>query len=388
MRIFSISCFLVLQSLALFAQKACIEGDVVDTNGDPIDGIHVIGVSTQALVSFGVTSNSDGRFRIDTIPAGDYALATSDEYGADFSRINPLSPKIVEAAKATAKEDDCSSVTLREPVRARIHLIATDLLTAQPIHSPTVDFRYDEKNRWEGGSDDEHHLLIPPLIPLQVQAGATGYESSEIMQIPALKPGEEREVKVSLRPLQTGCIRGQVVDESGAPVGGVNIQPDLQERLADAPEREDTDKNGRFEFKNAHPGKYILFVDGYSKGYASLVGRMDDFVEVQPSSGCSTITVHLGPKGARLEVLAIDAFTHQTVKKFSAFASGITQNDNWSMRLLESPTPVPPFTSIQVSAGAEGYQPSGKVTIGPLQPEENKQVTIELYPQTTTQKKD
>lgn len=384
MRIFSISCFLVLQSLALFAQKACIEGDVLDTNGAPID-IHVIGVSTDGRASFDVPS-VEGHFQIDMIPPGDYGLAIGDEYGADFSKINFQSGKKVNLVPATAKEDGCSSVTLHKPVRARIRITATNLLTAQPIPSPTAAFRYNEESSWEGGSDDEHHLLIPPLIELQVQAGATGYESSEIMQIPALKPGEEREVKVSLRPLQTGCIRGHVVDESGTPVSGVNIQPDLQEELAEAPDRKNTDKNGRFEFKNAHPGKYILFVDGYGAGYSPAPAQ-DVGLEVQPTSACSEITVHLGPKAAKLEVLAVNAFTHRKLKEFNASVNGASPKDFWSMRVLENSGLVPAHTLIQVWAGAEGYQRAEPVTIGPLQPEENKQVTIELYPLATNQKK-
>ena len=380
MRIFSIGCFLLTQTLALFAQKACIEGDVVDTNGAPISGIHVVGVSTDGLSSFDVPS-VEGHFQINSIPAGDYGLATGDEYGADFSKINFQSGKKVNLVPATAKEDECPSVTLREPVRARIHLTATDLLTAQPIPSATAAFRYDEKSSWDRNADDEHHLLIPPLIELQAQAGASGYEGSEVIKIPALQPGEEREIKVTLRPLQTGCIRGQVIDESGTPVSGVDIQPQLMgNELAKAPIRKNTDRKGQFEFKNAHPGEYVLFVDGHNAGYVQLIGPAANFVEVQPSSGCRNITLHLGPKAAKLEVQAVDAFTHQTLKTFTASASGITQNDHWSMKLLENPALVPPLTSIQVWASADGYQPAARITVSPLQPEEIKQITIELYP--------
>jgi len=389
MRIFSIGCFLLLQTLTLFAQKACIEGNVVDTDGSPIPDVHVIGVRPHELVfdSFDVTSTEDGQFQIYGIPAGDYGLTTGDDYGADHSKINFRSGKKVNLVAATAKDDECTSVTLHKPVRARIRLTATNLLTAQPIPAATATFRYDEESSWDRSIDGEDHLLIPPLLPLQIQAGATGYESSEVINISALQPGEEREIKVSLRPLQTGCIRGQVVDESGTPLSDVEVQPSLMgDYLADAPEPKNTDKNGQFAFKNAHPGKYILFVHGYGAGYA-ITPPQDVDVEVQPTAECSNTTIRLGPKAAKLEVRAVDAFTHQTVKQFTGSAIGITERDNWSMKLLENPTLVPPFTTIQVSAGAEGYQPSGEVTVSPLQPEEIKQITIELYPLATPKKK-
>jgi hypothetical protein len=392
MRIFSIGCFFLIQTLALFAQKACIEGDVVDTNGAPISGIHVIGVHTQALVSFDGPSDGEGHFRFDTLPPGGYAVATTDEYGADSSRINSRSMKIVNLVKVTAKEDGCSSVTLREPVRARIRFTATDLLTAAPILSASATFRYDEDSAWNGGySNKQHLLLIPPFADLQVQAGATGYEDSEVLKIPAMQPGEEREIKVALRPLQTGCIDGQVIDQSGTPVSDVDIQPQLMEdRLASPPRRKRTDKNGQFQLDHAQPGHYILFANADAEGYPFSNDRELNTVEVQPGMGCSNITINIGPKAAKLEIKILDAFTHQTLKNFKASVSnGIPSNEGgWTLFFFKNPLPVAPMTSMKVWAEADGYQSAERIIVGPLLPEENKQITIELYPLASAHKKD
>jgi hypothetical protein len=381
-RILPIAFLLLSGSLGLAAQTGCIEGKVFDTAGAPIWGIRVVGTSSAQRVSFDVGTDNEGYFRIDTVPAGDYELATSDEYRADSQRINFAGERNFALVPATAAKDGCSSITLRRPPRARIQLVAKDLLTAQAILGANASFRYGEKNFWSGARE-EQDLLVPPLADLQVQVGAKGYENSAIIHVATLQPGERQELAIALRPIQLGCIGGQVVDQAGVPVRGVRVQPNfVGDHLGSQPDVRSTDKNGRFKFEGVHPGKYFIFTYAESLGYP-VVSDFEDVasVSVQPSAGCSETTINLGPKSAQLQVQVVNALTQQPLKKFTASITGEhIWGGGWTLKVIQSPMPVPAFKSLEVYAEADGYRASHGVTVGPLEPEETRQITIELYP--------
>jgi hypothetical protein len=365
--------------LNLPAQNGCIEGRVVDINGAPIT-THVVGVGSDRQAAFDVGSTLDGYFRIDSIPAGDYDVATSDDYQADFRNLPVAAPKPASAMRAAALQGGiCSSITLRRPVRARLHLILTDLLTSAVVPSPHGSFRYNATSSWQG-SDDEGTLLVPPLSDLEVHIAAVGYELSEPIKIPPLQPGEVRELKVSLRPMQTGCITGKVVDQAGIPVTGVEVQPgpidSANELLNREAPRVRSGADGRFSLKTLHPGNYILFTYAIALGYPMNLGEQGSTsLTVHPGPACADITINLGPKAGKLALSVLDSVTRKPPKDYEAWLNAET----WSLRVAVNPMPVPAFKEMRLSVRASGYQ-LRTVTLSPLQPDEKRTLTIELEP--------
>jgi carboxypeptidase family protein len=356
----------------------CIEGKVLDIAGAPIPWIQVIGTSPAQGVSFEVGTDSEGYFRIDSIPAGEYDLFTGDEVRGKLpnGRLNIDNSVAPTKSAATGQ---CSSVTMRRLPRARIRLAGKDLLTSQPISSVQARFRLNGQTEWRGFSDGQD-LLVPPLTDLVVQLDALGYEESELVQT-ALQPGEQHELTVALRPTQIGCISGKVLDQSGVPVSGVRVQPDLAgEHLARQPGVRVTDKNGGFKFERVQPGSYNVFANAPTMEYP-LPFDIASTVMVPASSGCAEITINLGPKAARLELKVIDAFTRQPLQGFTAHVfGGDGAHNSWSFAFIANPMPIPALITMSVSAAATGYQAAKDVAFGPLQPEETQQLTIELLP--------
>lgn len=372
---------LLFGSLSLGAQDGCIEGFVLDSVGAGID-TRVIGMGVDHQGSFNVGSGADGHFRIDIIPKGEYKLATSDEYHTESFEVTSL-PEPADTTPATAVSGGCSSVTLRRPVRARLHLKVTDLLTAAPVLSARASFRFGPADPW-AGYFDEGELLVPPLSELEIHVGATGYENSSPVSMPALNPGEVRELRVSLRPIQTGCITGIVVDDQSNPVSKVRVQTQMRDREGDnlGSHRSvvTTDAGGRFRFDKVQPGEYFLYPHPSILEYPSNVSAELVSVDVASGTGCVDVSINLGPKAGKLQLKVLDATTLKAIK-YSAFASaqGPEWSSTWDLSRLPNPTPLPPFMQFEVSARVPGYREQ-KVTVPPLQPGEIRAVTIELQP--------
>jgi protocatechuate 3,4-dioxygenase beta subunit len=388
MRILSAICFLLLGTLSLAAQTACIEGRVLDTNGVPIPDIPIIGIGAR-WAKFSAGTDRDGRFRVANLTAGNYGIATGEEFRADFFKIRVADAKDIKEVAlvtVTAIVDGCSSVTLHRPQRARIHLLAKDALTAEDVSTAKAVFRYNAQTSWTKNRYNEQDLIVPPLMEFQLQAGALGYEDSPIMTIPALEPGETRELPLSLRPLQRGCISGQVVDQLGSPVGGVSVYADLAGDLMHGRiGYKTTDKIGQFRFEGMHPGEYSIGTDAMRLGYSGIPGHENDVsIIVESSAGCKDITINLGPKGAKIELKVVDAQTQRPLTESEAFVSGaLADGGTWFQKFYATTMLVPALKSLNVTAGKNGYRDSEKVAVGPLQPEETRQITIELYPSTS-----
>ncbi len=386
MRLLCIACLCLFGHLGLAAQTGCVEGFVLDSAGAGIANIHVIGAGSDRRSGFDVGTDSDGHFRIDTIPAGDYDIATSDECATDFRNINFTNAKPVSSMRAAAQTGGkCSSITLRRPVRARLRLKITDSLTAAAVPSAGASFRFDSQSSWNGFADERRELVVPPRLALDVRVGATGYEDSEPIKISLLNPGEVRELTAVLRPLQTGCITGVVLDQRDIPVSGVSVQagPSDQDgsRLGQRVPTVATDKDGRFRFGPVNPGRYDIFTHAVPLGYP--VDQEDGdllSVNVPPGSSCADIAVRLGPKAARLQLTVEDAHTHRPVKDFRVAVFAGNPHFGWALNLRESNLPVPALKQFNVTVAADGYITWQVLTIAPLNPEETRQLTIELQP--------
>jgi hypothetical protein len=380
MRIVHIIGLVFTSCLCLFAQNGCIEGRVVDNAGAPIS-THVVGVKSDRKAAFDVATGSDGYFHVDSIPLGNYEVGTSDDYQADLPKLPLVNPKPASAVPVAAlQEGDCSSITIPRPVRGRLHLILTDLLTSEVVSSPHGSFRYNPNSTWQGADEVEGALLVPPLSGFEMLVSARGYETSQPIKISPLQPGEVRELRVALRPTSTGCITGRIVDQAGKPVTGVEVQASLNDSAGEHLNRESlrvrSGGDGRFSFKALHPGAYDLFTNAIALGYPMGLGDEGfSWVTVQPGSGCAGIAIKLGPKAAKLVLSVLDSVTRKPLEDYAASLNG----EKWTMRVVADPMPVPAFKQMQLWVGARGYQPR-TVTLSPLQPDEVQTLTIELDP--------
>ena len=235
-----------------------------------------------------------------------------------------------------------------------------------------ISGEHANENEWAFSGIENNSVLVPPHTDLQLRVGATGYELSTI-DVAAVQPGEQIELSVSLRPTATGCIRGKVLDDQRKPVADAKIQVQPENNLYPT-QRSVTNKDGEFHLAQLQPGPYLILTEASLTEYA-LVATNDKVVSlaVQPGAGCGEITINIGPKAAQLKLKVIDARTRQRLKDFDGSVSG----ENWSMKLYANPLPVPAFTAASVSVSAEGYS-TVKIEIPPLQPEEAREIKVEL----------
>jgi len=291
-----------------------------------------------------------------------------------------LSGSVRSTAMAGSK---CPYVTLRQLPRARLRIRATNSLTAEPIKSADSQFRFSAERSWRGQTDGRGELLVPPNSELEVQIGTVGFENSEILKITSPQPGKVREVAVALRPLQTGCVTGTVVDQQGTPIAGARIQAGPGGENFDPGTWKSTDAKGHFRIDGVQPGNLPIYT--YAEGYPLPTSQKDSsFTEVTVGSRseCAETNIKLGPKAAKLWVKVVDIVTQKPVKDAEVWAAGnFADGGTWSQKIAADPTPVPALTQFFVRASAEGYVKPQPMTILPMQPEQTQEITIALQPE-------
>jgi hypothetical protein len=277
-----------------------------------------------------------------------------------------------------AAEKECSTLTLYRPVRAKIHLVARNLLTGESISNVTAAYQHSNQTEWAFAVMENNSVLVPPHTDLQLRVGATGYELSTI-DVAAVQPGEQIELPVSLRPTAMGCIRGKVLDDQRKPVADAKVQVQPQDNLYPT-KRSVTNKNGEFHLARLQPGPYSILTEASPAQY-SMVATNNNlaYFAIQPGAGCGEITINLGPKAAQLKVTVVDARTRQRPRSLDGSVSG----DTWTINLFRDPllapvlVLVPAFNTVSISIRADGYR-TVKAEIPPLQPEEIREIKVEL----------
>jgi len=122
------------------------------------------------------------------------------------------------------------------------------------------------------------------------------------------------------------------------------------------------DGSGRFRLDRLRPGDYDLYFENETEGFSRLwVGWVDQpglsklLRVVVPATGvCRNVTLNMGPRGAWLDVVAIDADTQQQLSKLSITVENSENNRQGGTSELAEPSR---FSSLRM--------PALRFTLGP-----------------------
>lgn len=388
--IFTFAVAMIALPIVAHSQTGCLSGVVVDDSGQPIKGMRVgLAVRTwngQQPVGSAVTDEA-GEFEINDIPPGNYELgANNDDLG--YPGTIPLQQVSVSLSRP------CTAITYNAgPRAAKLKFRATDGVTGKAVTRLMI--RVTAAGQGSSWMPAEGLLsagtTVPPLVPslskLHIEITAKGYHPSTI-DLPALRPGEMREVGAVLRPEYLGCITGTVTDDSFAPVNGVKIDPRRDPYSGDGDSTVMTDEKGRFRADRLRPGDYDLYPENEAEGFSLLwVGWLNQpelpkLVRVAvPATGvCKNVKLNLGPRGAWLDVVAVDANTREPLSKLiiTVNNSEHTRQGGSAYLVEQRPVLVPSHARFAVQVRADGYRTSDPAQIEPLIPGEKKELTVSL----------
>ena len=90
--------------------------------------------------------------------------------------------------------------------------------------------------------------------------------------------------------------------------------------------------------------------------------------------------MNMGPRGAWLDIVGIDADIQQQLSKLSITVENSKNNRQGGTSPLAEPQPVlvPSHTSFTIHVWADGYRVSEPIHIEPLIPDEKKELTVPL----------
>jgi beta-lactamase regulating signal transducer with metallopeptidase domain len=217
-----------------------LRGRVVDEQGKPLAGIYV---GYDGTVGFGemgdggyVVTEADGRFQFDSLPGGIRFDIRSYNTAGQFSALHEH--------KLPLDRDEEVVVTL--PAEGVIRGRVMDAVTDKPL--PTfvarVTFSPDRTNDDPSGSlfgpraTGEGETFSSPQgefrmgsftqgMPLQVTIEADGYERAVMRRVIARRESEAEPVEFRLQPIEQSellTFAGQVVDQAGQGIGGVELR--------------------------------------------------------------------------------------------------------------------------------------------------------------------
>jgi protocatechuate 3,4-dioxygenase beta subunit len=373
---------LLVSAQVAAAHGGCLAGTVLEHGGAPLAQMHVYAYGLTNALSQTTDTDEHGHFQFNNLTSDTYDVVTRNEdLGYPDNNNFHFSGKFDRLRVAVEGSGECAHLTIRrEPRAAKIRLLLTDGATGEPLSTPEAFFRRKGDPAWDEISVYGDNLLVPPSEPLEVQVGAQGHRSSEILPIAPLQSGEVHELAMALQPLGLGCLKGTVFDENKKPVPEISVHPLLTDDFLNAKALEThTDKYGRFDMRDLHPGVYWVSVYDKNKGYdVSSTEHLD--VSVQAAKRCAELTINLRGQRAKLEVDIVDASTHQAISRFKYTVRSAVPKDWWYQESAEKGTLVPPDKPCSVQVESRGYLTSEPVFLGSLSPGEVRSLTVELQP--------
>jgi|GEM_PF-3466575 protocatechuate 3,4-dioxygenase beta subunit len=382
-----LSVLLVAATGLAAAQTACLEGTILDADGPPIAQMHVLASETTHPFFRTAITDENGHFTLTGLIPGTYDITTRNvDLGypdsGDFHFTGTLDRLLVPVPAS----EHCTPLNIHRTRAGKLRIRLKDQSTGQTIAEPQANFRWAGHEGWDQVSLFGDILLVPTSRPLEVQVGAKGYQSGDIVDVIPLQPGEERTLALTLQPVGIGCLSGVVVDAAGKPVAGITVQPLLQNDPLNAKSalQTQTDERGKFQMDDLHPGVYELFVNSPKKGYDgfSTMRTYGHYPEakVLPSTSCAEIKVSLTPPQARLQVRVVDAVTQRPIANFKVRVQSTTPAKGWEVNSITKEALVPPGKPCTLEVRAEGYRTSRRIPLGTFHPSEVRRMKIQLRP--------
>jgi hypothetical protein len=375
--------FLLMFAGLSAAQSGCLDGTVLDHSGAPVAQMHVYAYGLTSTVSHTTDTDDQGHFQFRDLTPETYDVATHNEdLGYPESNNFHFSGRIGRLYISVEDSQKCAQLTIRrEPRAGKIRLLLTDAGTGEPLSKPEANFRRKgDPSTWDQISVYEDYLLVTPSEDLEVQVGAQGHRSSEILPIAPMQSGEVRDLPLALQSLGVGCLVGIVFDPNHKPVPDVGVHPLLLNDFLNAKALETpTDKHGRFEMRDLHPGVYWVAVLSKDKGY-DLSSQEHLEVSVPATEKCAEVTINLRTREARLRVDVVDGITHRAITRFKYTVRSTAQKDWWYGESVAKEALVPPDKACSVQVESAGYQTSEPVFLGALSLGEIRSITVELQP--------
>ena len=231
-----------------------LEGQVVDSNNDPVGGVSV---SLNDFPPRIVRSESDGSFSFPHLVARAYLLSAT-------------SPSGVAGPITVALQPTRDPVILHLSSPGGVRVTVVDASTGAPIAGATVEARTPVPVMGRTGSDGSVELF-PVLhgrwdIVATANGHARAHSGVEISEQPS----------TAMIALEQGAsLRGQVVDVSGAPVSGARVwavsSTDWTESSSADRDGADAREDGTFELVALKPGTYRVHVR--ARGFADTASR-------------------------------------------------------------------------------------------------------------------
>lgn len=367
------------------AQSGCVSGWVIDETGHPLEHIKVEAVKMGgSWTHHQAWTEANGKFQILNVPPAKYEIVSGEAEGPYPNHADSFfygTPELYLSVKASST---CENVVVQlGPKAAKLNLLVLDAITKQPIERPMVELWRTNSGGGLSTVAPKGKINVPSLTELQLKLQAIGYEKSAPIKLPAFHPEEVRELTVELQPATKGCIAGSVVAEDNLPVTGAQVIPRIRNRGSFNEDHSVvTDSQGRFQINNLEVGPYHVHAAKISAGYLGSQNGID--LNLSVDSPCIEVALKIGLKAARLRLTAIDAKTQKEIAQIhtgynneerSTFSSSLVERLPGNVALVE------PLRKLSVQIYADGYEENGKaVYFGPLAPDEQKDITVELQP--------
>lgn len=182
---------------------------------------------------------------------------------------------------------------------------------------------------------------------------------------------------------QTGCLAGQVLDDSGSPLAQMHVTAYLANRPFSR--FTDTDENGRFLLADLPPGSYLIVTVNQDLGYT--FSNSADFSEeglrvaVSDSAECTQATMRRKPRAAKLRLNLTDSSTGKEIQKPVASFRRTDGFHGWdAVTQYQNELLVPPTKPLEIQVGAIGYEKADVIPMAPLQPGEVRVLSVQLQP--------